>query len=280
MLIFNSKVDLNSYITSQKSLNKTIGFVPTMGALHNGHTSLVNYSTANNDITIVSIFVNPTQFNNPNDLKKYPRTLGSDSELLAQHNVDVIYAPTTEDIYGKNVESVKYNFDGLDEVMEGEHRIGHFDGVGTIVKLLFDNVQPDNAYFGEKDFQQLQIIKKLVEITDLTVKVIGCAIIREDDGLAMSSRNVRLSSEQRTESPLIYKTIKQATVIAKTESIDKANAFVEKTFKESKTLKLEYFEIRDEQTLSLQTNYKQNVNYRAFVAVFAGDVRLIDNVKV
>ncbi len=201
MHVFNNKADLNNFINNNSSLNSTIGFVPTMGALHDGHLSLLKKSIENNTLTVISIFVNPTQFNNPEDLAKYPRTLDDDVEKIKSVSDKIIvYAPTVDDIYEGNTKSNHYNFDGLEHQMEGKFRPGHFDGVGTVVKRLFEIVKPTNAYFGEKDFQQLQIVKKLVEKEQLPVNIIGCPIFRESNGLAMSSRNERLTSDEKARS--------------------------------------------------------------------------------
>ena len=198
MLIFNNKEDLNKHLQDISNNNSTIGFVPTMGALHLGHLSLLKKSIQNNTNTVISIFVNPTQFNNPEDLEKYPRTLEKDIEKAKTvSDKIIIYAPTVEDIYKGNTISQHYDFDGLENQMEGKFRPGHFDGVGTVVQRLLEIVQPTNAYFGEKDFQQLQIVKKLVAKEKIPVTIIGCPIYREPNGLAMSSRNERLTVKER-----------------------------------------------------------------------------------
>ncbi len=208
MTIYYTQNTLKPFVESLKSEGKKIGFVPTMGALHKGHLSLVSNAMTDNDIVFVSIFVNPTQFDNATDLQKYPRTLDADVELLKTLGNNVfVYAPSVEDIYNSDVNSEKFSFDGLEFEMEGKFRTGHFDGVGTIVKRFFEIVTPDNAYFGEKDFQQLMIVKKLASKYKLPVTVIGCEIFREASGLAMSSRNQRLSDPAKKESAFIYKTL-------------------------------------------------------------------------
>ncbi|MCK5781998.1 MAG: pantoate--beta-alanine ligase [Flavobacteriales bacterium] len=280
MHIFYSKKEIFDYILLEKSKKSSIGFVPTMGALHDGHMSLVEGSKKENNITVVSIFVNPTQFDNPDDLIKYPITTNNDIALLKQHDVEVVFIPNIEEIYGSNVISEEYSFGNLDKVMEGEHRKGHFDGVATIVKLLFDTVMPDNAYFGEKDFQQLQIIKKMVEIKKLDVNIVACPIVREDDGLAMSSRNVRLTEEHRKEAPIIYKCLKEVSELAKTKSVEELYAFVNELFNNNDLLELEYFEIREINNLSKVTDFQLHNEYRAFIAVFAQNIRLIDNIRL
>lgn len=279
MKIFDSKSDVENYLSELKNDNKTIGFVPTMGALHPGHLSLVKRSKKKNDITVVSVFVNPTQFDNKEDLDKYPQTLKNDIKLLESVACDVLFAPSVEEIYEDRIEAEKFDFDGLEFEMEGKFRNGHFDGVGTIVKTLFEIVKPNNAYFGKKDFQQLQIIKKLVEKHQLPVKVKGMPIFRENDGLAMSSRNTRLTIEHREAAPFIYKTLKKAKKKFGIKNVEEIEAWVMKQFKKHPLLDLEYFTIADESTLKTIKNIAPNKKYRAFIAVFAGEIRLIDNMR-
>ncbi|MCI2229381.1 pantoate--beta-alanine ligase [Polaribacter sp. MSW13] len=280
MKIFNKKTDLKDYLSNLKLMNKTIGFVPTMGALHQGHLSLINKAKQKNDIVVVSIFVNPTQFDNTEDLEKYPKTLENDTKLLESVSCDVLFYPSVKEIYAKNIISEKFNFDGLENQMEGKFRDGHFNGVGTIVKTLFEIVTPNKAYFGQKDFQQLQIIKKMVKKNQLSVKIKGCPIFREKDGLAMSSRNTRLSKEHRDAAPFIYKTLKKVYAKFGTESATKLTEWVEDQFKKHPLLDLEYFTIADEKTLKTIKSKESNKKYRAFIAVFAGDIRLIDNIHL
>ncbi|NVK53197.1 MAG: pantoate--beta-alanine ligase [Flavobacteriaceae bacterium] len=280
MQVFKKKKLLSDWISLQKSQGKHIGFVPTMGALHSGHLSLVEASKKNNAITIVSIFVNPTQFNNQNDLKNYPKTLTADLDLLKNIDCDAVFIPSVEEMYTAHVISKKYDFEGIENEMEGSFRTGHFDGVATIVQALLETVKPDNAYFGEKDFQQLQIVKKLTKKQNITTNIIGCPIFREKDGLAMSSRNVRLTEKERKEAPFIYQTIKKATTMATTKSILEIKQFVTNTFKSNHLLSLEYFSIADEATLQEATTFEKNKKYRAFIAVNVGAVRLIDNLKI
>jgi len=280
--IYRHKKDLNVVVESFKSQNLTTGLVPTMGALHQGHLALIKRALGENDMVFVSIFVNPTQFNNKEDLKKYPRTFETDIELLktVSKTKIIIYAPSVRDIYGGDVSATDYDFDGLDEDMEGEFRPGHFDGVGTIVKQLLEIVKPNVAYFGEKDFQQLMIIKKLVKKYDIPVQVKGCEIYREEDGLAMSSRNLRLTPEYRKAAPLIYKTLKAAKVRFKTKSASEVTAWVEKQFEAHPLLRLEYFTIAEVATLKPFKRKSKNKSYRAFIAVYADDIRLIDNIAL
>jgi len=280
--IVKSKSRISEIISQYKLGQNKVGFVPTMGALHKGHMSLVRKALSENDLVFVSVFVNPTQFDNKQDLDKYPRTLERDVELLKTVSEDkiIVYAPTVEDIYSTNVSSIKFNFDGLEHQMEGEFRDGHFDGVGTIVKRLFEIVTPDNAYFGEKDFQQLQIIRILVEKHNLPVNIIGCKIYRETNGLAMSSRNERLKPEFKLAAPFIYKTLKAAKDKFGTKSATKVTKWVEEQFANHELLKLEYFAIADIRTLKSIKRKSKNKKYRAFIAVYADDIRLIDNVAL
>ena len=281
MKVYKLQDQLNKCIKALKSENKTIGFVPTMGALHKGHMSLVKKALDNNDIVIVSIFVNPTQFNNQSDLEKYPRTLDRDVDLLKTVSENIlVYAPAVEDIYQKNVNSIKFDFDGLEHEMEGEFRDGHFNGVGTIVKRLLEIVQPNNAYFGEKDFQQLQIIKKLAEKFNIPVNIIGCKIHREENGLAMSSRNERLKPEYKKAAPFIHEILLTAKEKFGTKSANKVTEWVTKQFANHKLLKLEYFIIADVDTLKQVKRKSNKKTYRAFIAVYADDIRLIDNIAL
>ena len=251
-----------------------------MGALHEGHLSLYEKARKENDIVISSIFVNPTQFNNPEDLEKYPKTIEKDIELLQQtQNVDAVYIPQIEDIYSNGLERKKYDFEGLENEMEGKFRPGHFDGVGTVVEELFRQVQPNNAYFGEKDFQQLMIIKKLVEKLSLPINIIGMPIHREKNGLAMSSRNMRLTSEQRESAKIIFETLVKVKDLFHQQTLDEIHQFVENTFKNS-DFELEYFIIANEKTLREISEIKSNETYRAFIVVVIDGVRLIDNIQL
>ena len=279
---FNNKTELSTYITALKANGSSIGFVPTMGALHEGHLSLVNRVLSENDFAVVSIFVNPTQFDNQDDLVQYPRTIDADIALLktVSDTKVILYAPSVEDIYADNVQSQTFSFDGLEHEMEGAFRKGHFDGVGTIVKRLFEIVKPNTAYFGEKDFQQLQIIRKLVELHNLPLKIIGCPIYRADDGLAMSSRNARLTQDHRVAAPFIYKTLNTAKDMFGTKSAKVVTEWVTKQFEKQPLLELEYIIIADIATLKPVNRKSTNKTYRAFIAVYAGDIRLIDNIAL
>ena len=281
MPIFYGKASLIDYLKSIKTVHSTIGFVPTMGALHQGHLALMQKSLLENDSTVVSIFVNPTQFNNPDDLAKYPRTLEEDVKKLTDLNPNIIlYAPSVEDIYDGKPLSQSFDFDGLENQMEGKFRPGHFNGVGTIVKRLFEIVEPTNAYFGEKDFQQLQIVKKMVAKNHLQVNVIGCPIFRETNDLAMSSRNERLSTEERKEAAIIYKTLIVAKEKFATKSTTAISEWVQKSFDNNPRFSLEYFVIADEATLLPCTRKNKNKKYRAFIAVLVNNIRLIDTISL
>lgn len=281
MQIFSDTEQIKVVIDTFKAQQLKIGLVPTMGALHKGHLALVEKALANNDKVFVSIFVNPTQFNNPDDLIKYPRTLEKDIELLESLSTDIlIFAPSVEAIYTGSTRSQKFDFDGLEFEMEGKFREGHFDGVGTVVKRFFDIIRPDNAYFGEKDFQQLQIIKKMVSKHNIPVNVVACKIYRESNGLAMSSRNTRLTDEQKKAAPFIYKTLKTAKQYFGTKSADQVTKWVTKQFENQALLHLEYFIIADVDTLKEIKRKSNNKTYRAFIAVYAGEVRLIDNIAL
>ena len=281
MHIFYGKVALIAYLKTIKTANSTIGFVPTMGALHQGHLALMQRSIKENDDTVVSIFVNPTQFNNPEDLDKYPRTLEEDvKKMRTLSDKIILYAPSVDDIYEGNTISQAFDFDGLENQMEGKFRPGHFNGVGTIVKRLFEIVTPTNAYFGEKDFQQLQIVKKMVEKNNLPVNVVGCPIFREENQLAMSSRNERLTPEERKEAAIIYKILNEAKEIFQTKTPEETIQFVENSFKDNERFDLEYFVIADESTLLPIDHKSKDKNYRAFIAVFVNNIRLIDTISL
>jgi len=281
MHIFYGKVALIAYLKTIKTTNSTIGFVPTMGALHQGHLALMQRSLKENDDTVVSIFVNPTQFNNPEDLAKYPRTLEEDvKKMRGLSDKMILYAPSVEDIYEGKTISQDFDFDGLENQMEGKFRPGHFNGVGTIVKRLFEIVTPTNAYFGEKDFQQLQIVKKMVEKNHLPVNIVGCPIFREENQLAMSSRNERLTSEERKEAAIIYQTLTDAKEIFQTKTPEETIEFVKNSFKDNPRFELEYFVIADESTLLPIENKIKDKNYRAFIAVFVNSIRLIDTISL
>ena len=281
MQLYTSTADLQKALRSEKSKKRSVGLVPTMGALHSGHLSLVKRSLYQNDITIVSIFVNPTQFNDKNDLAAYPRTLDKDLNLLSSEKGEIwVYAPEADDIYGGDVSSKKYDFKGLDQVMEGPNRPGHFDGVATIVERLLRIVRPDHAYFGEKDYQQLLIISRVSKQKRLGVKIVGCGIIREDSGLAMSSRNQRLNSAAILEATFIYQQLLWAKRRFTSMALPKIKEAVTEAFKSNPSFELEYFEIAEASTLSAHSERKKNKKYRAFIAAKIDGVRLIDNLAM
>ncbi|EFK36909.1 Pantothenate synthetase [Chryseobacterium gleum] len=279
-VIKNRKV-LQDFIERQKEMGKRIGFAPTMGALHKGHLSLYEEAKKENDLVISSIFVNPTQFNNPEDLEKYPRDINRDILILQNSGlVDAVYIPEVADIYPEKAESKHYDFDGLESEMEGKSRPGHFDGVGTVVEELFRQVQPDNAYFGEKDFQQLAIIKKMVEKKHLPVKITGVPIYRAENGLALSSRNQRLHEDRKEASKVIYETLKKVNDWFRTVSIPEIKERVTDIFDDQPGMKLEYFLIADENTLQETDFFYKDRNFRAFIVVVVDGVRLIDNMHL
>lgn len=281
MHVLQSKKELQVMLGEWKSKKMSIGLVPTMGALHSGHLSLVRKSLEDNDFTVVSIFINPTQFNNKEDLKKYPSDLSKDSVLLESVSDQIlIFAPSKLEIYNGNISSKSFNFNGLEKVMEGEFREGHFNGVATIVELLFEAVKPDRAYFGEKDFQQLQIIQKLVEQSNLDLEIIPCPIEREPNGLARSSRNERLSKPTREAAGFIYQILKAAKAKFGTENAKDIRDWVSIQFNENQLFELEYFEITDIDTLIPVNQVQVNKEYRAFIAVYAEGIRLIDNIAL
>jgi len=260
--------------------NLTIGLVPTMGALHEGHLSIVRKAKEENDRVIVSIFVNPTQFDKKEDLVNYPNTLDADLEVLKSIGCDYVFTPNIEEVYQGKTRSESFDFKGLDQVMEGKFRTGHFDGVATIVKKLFNITKPDKAYFGEKDFQQLLIIKKMVALESIPIDIVSVGIYREDDGLAMSSRNTRLSQEQRLAAPEIYQTLLKSKKLFQNGDLAKVKSFVKNEFIQNTELNLEYYEIADSETLKSAKEILPDRKYRAFIAVFADKVRLIDNIAL
>ncbi len=281
MQVYYNFEALNKALEPKKAQNATLGFVPTMGALHRGHLSLVDFALSENELAILTIFVNPTQFNSSFDFDTYPRTIDSDLEKLTSFADNLlVYVPEIKDIYPNGLISSHFEFGGIENEMEGKFRPGHFDGVGTVLKSFFNLIQPTKAYFGEKDFQQLQIVKKLIEIEKLPVHIVGCPILREPNGLAMSSRNKRLTKSQFDEASFIFKVLKKVQIDFGTKNAQEIAQWVENEFKNNKFLKLEYFEISDEETLKPIAKKENNKKYRAFIAVFAGEVRLIDNIAL
>ena len=277
MKLIKQITDLNKAINKEKKL----GFVPTMGSLHKGHEALIKESQKKCKKTIVTIFVNPTQFNNKKDLNLYPKNLTKDCNYLDSISSDIIiFAPEINDIYDNNLSVKKFNFYGLDKFMEGKYRKGHFNGVATIVSYLFNIVKPNNAYFGEKDFQQLRIIQQLVIDNNIPVNVIGCETIREKDGLALSSRNIKLSKHYRKIASKIYEIINYVRINFSSMSFLEIYTYVEKFFDNIPEIKLEYFTIAESKFLQPVKEKMKNKQYRAFIAVKLDGVRLIDNMEL
>lgn len=279
MKVITSSEELKKALLPHYDSKKSIGLVPTMGALHQGHLSLVEKATSENEITVISIFVNPTQFNDPEDLKKYPRTLEADLALLEKANVDIVFAPTVEDVYPTK-DTRTFSYPPLDEVMEGKARPGHFNGVCQIVSKLFTLTNPTRAYFGEKDFQQLAIIREMVRTYPFQIEIVGCPIMREIDGLAMSSRNMRLTPIQRTQALNISKTLFSAKEKVDTYTLPSLKVWVENEIKSSEGLDLDYFEIVDGNTLQPIENWQDASYIVGCITVFCGEVRLIDNITL
>ena len=285
MQIVTTKKELQALVQAGKASHKTIGLVPTMGALHQGHASLVKRAVEDNDICVVSVFVNPTQFNNKEDLAKYPRNIERDAELLSSIGADYVFAPTPEEMYSAEEMNTTFAFDfaGLDQVMEGKMRPGHFNGVVQVVSRLFYLVQPDKAYFGEKDFQQLAIIHHMVEHSSMAgtfgnLQIIDCPIVREESGLALSSRNERLSAEEKETALAISKTLFESLKWAKVEgaTVSKVQQRVIDTINAVPGLEVEYYEIVDQTTLLPTDTFEHAIGC---VTVYCGPVRLIDNIK-
>jgi pantoate--beta-alanine ligase len=281
MEVLRTKDDVLRLRKELFSKGDELGLVPTMGALHEGHLELVRRACSENDTVLVSVFVNPTQFNNPDDLEKYPRSLEEDLAKLRTLSCDLhVFAPGVSEMYGTDISARKYDFKGMAEVMEGAHRPGHFDGVGTIVEALLGLILPQRAYFGEKDYQQLQIIRQLTSRQKIPVEIIACPIVREPDGLAMSSRNRLLPKRLRNEAGFLFQTLKMAKTLFGTKSASKVKDYVRAAFKEHPEFKLEYIEIADSETLQPVSRKQKNKKYRAFIAAYLGGVRLIDNIAL
>ena len=278
MKLIQTIQELRTELDALRKEGKTIGLVPTMGALHAGHASLVKRAVAENDVVVVSDFVNPTQFNDKNDLLKYPRTLDADCKLLEECGASFVFAPSVEEIYPEP-DTRQFSYAPLDTVMEGKFRPGHFNGVCQIVSKLFLIVEPTRAYFGEKDFQQLAIIREMVRKYPFNLEIVGCPIVREADGLALSSRNARLSDEQRIQALQISKTLFASVEYAQTHTLAETKAFVESAISTSEGLRLEYFEIVDGNSLQTVCDWKDGSYIVGCITVFCGEVRLIDNIK-
>jgi pantoate--beta-alanine ligase len=278
MKIIDTISELENQLQGYRHKGETIGLVPTMGALHQGHASLVERCVADNKISIVSLFVNPTQFNNKEDLKHYPRTPEKDHELLERLGVDYVFSPSVEEMYPEEDKRV-FDFGQLDKVMEGEFRPGHFNGVAQIVSKLFDIVEPDNAYFGEKDFQQLAIVKDMVRQLQMPVNIIGMPIVRESSGLAMSSRNQRLSEEQKKNASEVYKVLNESKLMIDKFIPYKLINYVSESINKVSGLKVEYFQIVDGDNLQPVTSWSDSDYIVGCIALFCGEVRLIDNIR-
>lgn len=279
-MLLNSISDFQKQVGNKTSLS-SLALVPTMGALHDGHLSLIEKALNECDLVVVSIFVNPTQFNNLDDLSRYPRTLEKDLEKIDELEKEIfVYAPSVDEIYPQGVNSEKFDFGSLSTHMEGEFREGHFNGVGTVLKTLFDLIQPDKAYFGEKDFQQLAVIKKLVQFTGQNVEIIGCETYREPNGLAKSSRNTLLSHQEKLEAGIIFENLKRIKDQLNIMPIPDIKKLVKSSFKVSKNFKLEYCEIAAENDLIPINKIEPNKKYRAFIAAYCNNVRLIDNMAL
>jgi len=277
MELIETVAELKQAVELQKQRGRKIGFVPTMGALHKGHLSLVNRAGCDTDFVVVSIFVNPTQFNNKEDLKRYPRTLEADMELLKTTPCDLVFAPSVEEVYPEEDTRV-FEFGTLGSVMEGEHRPGHFNGVAQIVSKLFDMATPDKAFFGLKDFQQLAIISEMVQQLNMPVEIVPCPIVREADGMALSSRNTLLSDDERKNAVTISQTLFKAVEKAKDCSINELKEWVVETIDANPFLETEYFDIVDYKSLVSIKSWDSSVNKIGCIAVHCGKVRLIDNV--
>ena len=278
MQVFFEIKTLQAYLQNQRKSGKTIGFVPTMGALHQGHLSLIETAKSQNDVVVCSIFVNPTQFNNPHDLAVYPRTLEADCKMLEEASCDIVFAPSASEMY-PSLPTLKFDFGTLENVMEGKFRPGHFNGVGIVVSKLFNIVQPNKAYFGQKDLQQCAVINCLVKDLSFSLELVICPTQRETDGLAMSSRNRNLSEEQRVIAPEIYKSLSAAGELLKTKSSTEVKQFVAAYFEVIEDIELEYFEISDFETL-LPIEELLEGKTALCIAAFMGKTRLIDNIII
>lgn len=277
MRVVKTISELKSLISGYKQENKTVGLVPTMGALHAGHKSLVDRARKENDIVVVSVFVNPTQFNNKQDLATYPRTEERDCALLEAAGCDVVFMPAVEEVYPEP-DNRQFDLGAVAEVMEGAHRPGHFNGVAQIVSKLFSFVEPDRAYFGEKDFQQIAVIRKMVQLEGFKLQIVACPIKREDDGLALSSRNVRLTAEQRQLAPNIYRVLKESCNFAKSHTVAETEKFVVDSLNSLPQMEVEYYSIVDALTMQPVSDWADADSITGCITVYCGEVRLIDNI--
>ncbi len=280
MEIVKTVAELKTLVAAFKDEKKTIGLVPTMGALHRGHASLVSRSVKENEVTVVSVFVNPTQFNDKNDLANYPRTLEADCQLLEGLGATVVFAPTPEEIYPEP-DTRSFSYPPTDTVMEGAFRPGHFNGVCQIVSKLFMYVEPDRGYFGEKDFQQIAVIRRMAEDLKFGLEIVSCPIVREEDGLALSSRNTLLTADERQIAPAIYKALKESVAFSKTHTVEETKQMVVETINAVEGLEVQYYEIVDAKTLASITDWNMAEHVQGCITVFCGKtpIRLIDNIN-
>lgn len=276
MQVFHTIDELKIKLAEYTILDKTIGFVPTMGALHDGHVSLINFSKKQCDITVCSIFVNPTQFNNSEDLARYPKTPENDILLLTHAGCDFLYMPTVDDIYPPNFNRT-FHFGYLETILEGASRAGHFNGVGQVVSILLEGIKPHKAFFGSKDYQQVMIVKTLVKQLNLPVEILSCPILREPDGLAMSSRNMRLSAQERKVAALIPIFLNEVKGMIKPLGIDEAKKWMKHQIESEPLMTFDYFEVCDATSLHELKVYDEKVSTVLLIAVFVGKIRLIDN---
>ena len=276
MIIFKKQKELKKYLT--KLNNSLIGFVPTMGALHEGHISLIKKSNKSCNVTICSIYVNPTQFNNTDDLLKYPRTMKDDIKILQENKCDILYCPEDNDLYKANEKCIEYRFNGIELYLEGKYRPSHFNGVATVVEKLLNIVNPQMVFFGEKDLQQLMIIKELVKQNNISTRVIGCPIIREKNGLAKSSRNQHLSKTDRESCGIIYKQLLLFNNLFKKTDLEVLKKQIITNITSNKKIKIEYLELVNVDTFQIENDIKNNMNYACCIAVSISGVRLIDNI--
>ena len=278
MKIIRTLYDMTEYTVRQRERGASVGFVPTMGALHEGHLSLVEKAVKENAVAVVSVFVNPIQFNNQDDFAKYPRTEEEDFKKLAAAGVDAVFAPSADEMYPENSQHREYELGNVAEVMEGKYRPGHFQGVARVLDILFRLVNPRRAYFGEKDFQQIVVVRNLIKNEGLQVEIIACPIKRASDGLALSSRNERLTEEQRKVAPEIYSALKYSVEYSNTHSVRATHDTVVERLDAIPGLKVEYFEIVDARTLQPVEEWEESNWIVGCITVYCGDVRLIDNI--
>lgn len=281
MVIFSDPKALRDFLFKERKKGNRIGFVPTMGALHEGHLSLVKRGKSDCDIVVTSVFVNPTQFNESSDLENYPRDIEKDSALLEKVDCDVLFIPRVEDMYSDgSVTAKNYDYGLLTEVMEAEKRPGHFDGVITIVRKFLQLIEPDCAFFGQKDYQQLAVVRHMVRVENLPTTIVGCEIMREEDGVAMSSRNTRLNAEERVAAKLLSKILYKIPDLKKTMTLEEAQEWVQNQFDNEPLVKLEYFCLADAQTLKPCESWRDAFETVCCIAAFVGEIRLIDNLII